>query len=273
MAVMGDVGDMSHAVALPYVEPGGASRPRIIVALTMMDGRLVRTRAFKSPIYVGDPINAVKIFSDKGADELVLLEIGRKPFDAAREDFIRKIASEAMMPISFGGGIRTIDQVRAVIRCGFEKVVLNSALHDDLSLATAAASEFGAQAIVGSIEVGETWLRGRHVRTHCGRKAIRFQPEQWAMRCAEAGCGELLITSIRADGSMRGYDLDVIGAVSRAVPVPVVALGGAGSQEHLAAAIRAGASAVAAGSMFVLHGPRRAVLITYPEGLGEHVSI
>jgi cyclase len=273
MADMGDAVVMIPAAALPYVEPVVAPRPRIIVALTMMDGRLVRTRGFKSPVYVGDPINAVKIFSDKGADELVLLEISRKPFDAARADLIQKIASEAMMPISFGGGVRTIDQVRTVIRCGFEKVVLNSALHADLNLATAAASEFGAQAVVGSIEVGDSWFRGRHVRTNCGKRAMRLQPEKWAQRCAEAGCGELLLTSIRADGSMLGYDLDVIRAVSRAVPVPVVALGGAGSQEHLEAAIRAGASAVAAGSMFIFHGPRRAVLITYPDGLGEQGSL
>jgi cyclase len=230
-----------------------------------MNGRLVRTRQFGKPVYVGDPINAVKIFSDKGADELVLLEIGGRPLDDHREAAIRDIASEALMPISYGGGIRTLDHVRAVIRCGFEKVILNTALHENLSLATKSAAEYGAQAVVGAIEVKTNWLRGKHVRTNCGRRSTRVPVVEWAQRCVDAGCGELLLTSIDADGSMAGYDLPLVSEVAAAVPVPVIALGGAGNASHLQTAIGAGASAVAAGSMFVLHGPRRAVLITYPE--------
>lgn len=252
---------------LPYVEPPAPSRPRVIVALTMLDGRLVRTRRYRNPTYVGDPINAVKIFSDKGADELVLLEIGSAPFDAGREASIRNIASEAMMPISYGGGVRNIEHVRAVIRCGFEKVVINSALHDNLGLASRAASEFGSQAVVGSIEVDSSWLRGRHVRTSCGRRAVRTLLPDWARRCEEAGCGELMVTSISRDGMMCGYELDALREASEAVSVPVIALGGAGRAEHFSQAIDVGASAVAAGSMFVFHGPRRAVLINYPEHL------
>lgn len=259
-------GGMTHH-PVPYVEPQGPPRPRVIVALTMLDGRLVRTRRFRDPTYVGDPINAVKIFSDKGADELVLLEIGSSPFDADREAAIRDIASEAMMPISYGGGIRSIDHVRSVIRCGFEKVVINSALHVDLGLATRAAAEFGSQAVVGSIEIGSGWLRGRHVRTCCGRRAARTTLTDWARRCEQAGCGELLVTSIAADGLMSGYDLKALSDASQAVTVPIIALGGAGRAEHFSEAITAGASAVAAGSMFVFHGPRRAVLINYPEHL------
>ena len=249
----------------PYLQPTALARPRVIVALTTLNGRLVRTRQFSKPMYVGDPINAVKIFSDKGADELVLLEIGGKPLDGPREAAIRDIASEALMPISYGGGIRTVEHVRAVIRCGFEKVILNTVLHENLGLATQSAAEFGAQAVVGAIEVKTTWLRGKHVRTCCGRRSTRIPVVEWARRCVDAGCGELLVTSIDADGSMGGYDLALVSEVAAAVSVPVIALGGAGNAGHLQAAIAAGASAVAAGSMFVLHGPRRAVLITYPE--------
>jgi cyclase len=248
-----------------YIEPLSVQRPRVIVALTMLDGRLVRTRRFRNPTYVGDPINAVSIFSEKGADEIALLEVSGRPFDRRRELMIRDIAAESLVPISYGGGVSTLQEFRCVIRCGFEKVILNSALHDNLDLATHAASEFGAQAVVGSIEVATTWLRGRHVRTRCGRRASGVPLAEWAQRCERAGCGELLLTSIDADGSMAGYDLEMVSAVAAAVSIPVIALGGAGSRDHLARAVESGASAVAAGSMFVFRGPRRAVLLTYPE--------
>lgn len=263
---------MNGARELPYVEPASQSPSRVIVALTMLNGGLVRTRRFRAPIYVGDPINAVKIFADKGADEIVLLEIGDRPFDIRRESSIGDIASEASMPISYGGGIRTIEQVRAVIRRGFEKVVLNSALHEDVTIATRAASEFGSQAIVGSIEIGSGMLRGRHVRTNCGRRATRRTPTDWARCCEAAGCGELLVTSVERDGMMGGYDLETIAAMASAVSIPVIPLGGAGTLDHLRAGLAAGASAVAAGSMFVFHGPRRAVLINYPDSIAVACS-
>ncbi|MFO0961568.1 MAG: HisA/HisF-related TIM barrel protein [Phycisphaerales bacterium] len=247
-----------------YFQPCAEPMPRVIAALTMLDGRLVRTVRFKNPSYVGDPINAVKIFNDKGTDELVLLEIGGKPFDASRLPALREIAAEAFMPISYGGGVRDIEHVRAVIRSGFEKVVLNTAMHDNPTLADEAGREFGAQAVVGSIEVGSGMLRGVHVRTECGRRATRHRPVDWARRCEELGCGELLVTFVDRDGTMSGYDLDLVREISDAVSVPVIPLGGAGTIEHLQQGIAAGASAVAAGSMFVYWGPRRAVLINYP---------
>lgn len=247
-----------------YFQRVAGPMPRVIVALTMQDGRLVRTRRFKKPSYVGDPINAVKLFNDKGVDELVLLEIGDKPFDASRVDFIRSIASEAFMPIAYGGGVRTIDHVRAVIRCGFEKVVMNTALHKTPGIAAQAAAEFGAQAVVASIETGTGLLGGVRVMTESGRTATKLKPVDWARRCEELGCGELILTSIDRDGSMEGYDLETLRAVASALTIPVIALGGAGTEAHLREAIAAGASAVAAGSMFVYYGPHRAVLINYP---------
>lgn len=250
---------------LPYIEPSVIERPRVIVVLTMLDGNLVRTRRFQNPTYIGDPINAVKIFSDKGADELVLLEISGRQFNSQRETLIRDIASEALMPISYGGGIRNLQQIRSVIRCGFEKVVLNTALHENLSLASSAAEEFGSQAIIGSLEIGSGWFRKEELRTQCGKNLIDLRPVEWAKRCEQAGCGELLVTSIDKDGSMLGYDIESLKKVVEAVKIPVIAMGGAGSIKDFGLAIKAGASAVAAGSMFVFHGTRRAVLITYPQ--------
>jgi cyclase len=238
--------------------------PRVIAALTMLNGRLVRTVKFKKPAYVGDPINAVKIFNDKGTDELVLLEIGATPFDEKRVQFIHKIASEAFMPISYGGGVRDISQVRTVIRSGFEKVVLNTALHESPGIAAEAAREFGAQAVVASIEVAKGFIGGKKVRTACGRRTTKWTPVDWAKKCEELGCGEILLASIDRDGTMSGYDVDLLKEVSSKVSVPVIALGGAGTVDHLREGIAAGASAVAAGSMFVYYGPRRAVLINYP---------
>ena len=249
----------------PFVQPLGAPMRRIIVALTMRDGRLVRTTRFRKPAYVGDPIVAVKIFNDKGTDELILLEIGDKPLDDARISELRDIATEAFMPISYGGGIRTIEHVRAIIRSGFEKVVLNTALHQTPGIAMEAAREFGAQAVVASIEVGKGLWGGVRVRTECGRRKTAWKPVDWARRCEELGCGEIVVTFIDRDGTMSGYDLELLSAIAAAVRVPVIPMGGAGSVEHLRQGIDAGASAVAAGSMFVYYGPRRAVLINYPD--------
>lgn len=261
---MGSIGGRRR-VSGRYFQRVAGPMPRVIVALTMQDGRLVRTRRFKKPSYVGDPINAVKVFNDKGVDELVLLEIGDKPFDESRIQFLRSIASEAFMPIAYGGGVRTIEHVRAVIRCGFEKVVMNTALHRTPEVAAEAGREFGAQAVIASMEIGSGMLGGVKVMTECGRTATKWKPVEWAKKCEEFGCGELLVTSIDRDGSMEGYDLEVLRSVAAVVTIPVIALGGAGTVEHLRAGIAAGASAVAAGSMFVYYGPHRAVLINYPD--------
>jgi cyclase len=254
-------------MTVPYFEQEHGARPRIIVALTMENGRLVRTRQFRQPIYVGDPINAVKIFSDKGADELVLLEIGGRGFGPEETRQIREIASEAFMPISFGGGIRSLQEVRQLFQLGYEKVVLNTALHENPALAAEAAAEFGSQAVVASMEVARTRWQGPRVFYGSAKKKTSHQPRDWARRCEDAGCGELIVNSIDRDGSMQGYDLELLKEVAQAVSIPVIALGGAGSGSHFREGLVAGASAVAAGSMFVFHGPRRAVLITYPQNL------
>ena len=248
-----------------YLEENCQCRPRKIVVLTLLQGRLVRTIRFENPKYLGDPINAVRIFNNKGIDEMVLLEIdGAKQSKRNVSDII-KIATEAFFPLSFGGGIQTMTDVHQVFQMGFEKVILNSALHENSLLAGQVAAEYGSQAVVAAMEVFSTLWRGKRVSYASGKKRTRYAPKDWARRCEDYGCGELIVNSIERDGCMEGYDLEILHEISQAVSIPVIPLGGAGSVEHLRAGLSAGASAVAAGSMFVLHGPRRAVLITYPE--------
>lgn len=240
-------------------------RARVIPCLLLSGGRLVKTVRFKQPTYVGDPINAVKIFNDREVDELAILDITATP---ERRDppfeHLKEIAGECFMPLSYGGGIRTIEQARRLFGLGVEKVLINTAAADNPSLLTAIADEYGSQAVIAGIDVKKDWLGRTRVFNSAGGNNTGREPVAYARAMAEAGAGEILLNSIERDGTMSGYDLDLITQVSRAVSIPLVACGGAGSIEHLAAAINAGASAVAAGSLFVFAGPRRAVLINYP---------
>jgi cyclase len=231
----------------------------------MQGSGLVKTRNFKKPVYVGDPINAVKIFNGKEVDELVILDIGATPQrrapDVAR---LRDIASEAFMPLCYGGGISTFSQAVSVFSAGFEKVAINTASFSNLGLMTEIASHYGSQSVVAGIDVKKDWLGRARVVARCGYQATGHGPVDWARRVVDAGAGEVLLNSVDRDGCREGYDLRLVREVSDAVRVPVVACGGAGNMEHLAEALRSGASAVAAGSMFVFCGARTAVLISYP---------
>jgi len=244
-------------------------RARIIPCLLLRGNGLVKTRRFKDPVYVGDPVNAVRIFSEKGADELVVLDI-----DASREGrepnygLVAEIAGECFMPVAYGGGISTLQQVRRLIRCGIEKVVINSAAVDSTAIVREAADVFGSQAVVGAIDVRRSLLGAYGVFSRSGTRDAKRRPEDHAAALVEAGAGEIFLNDIDNDGQMRGYDLALIRRVSARVSVPVVACGGAGTPEHLKQALsEGGASAVAAGSMFVFQGRRRAVLINYPSDL------
>jgi cyclase len=239
-------------------------RSRVIPVLLLSGHGLVKTQKFKDPVYIGDPVNAVRIFSEKEADELVLLDIGaslekREP----NYELIAEIGGECLMPMAYGGGITSLDQVRKLIRSGVEKVIINSFAATDPGLITEAAKVFGSQAVVGGIDVRRTLLQGMRVLTHSGSVDSRNDPVTQARRLVGAGAGEILLNSIDRDGTMTGYDLPLVKAIADAVDVPVVACGGAGTPQHLAEAIGAGASAAAAGSMFVFHGKKRAVLINY----------
>lgn len=241
--------------------------PRVVPVLQIDEhGWLVKTRQYRSPQYLGDPINAVKIFNEKRVDELVVIDIaasrsGREP----AYDVLADIASEAFMPVAYGGGLRSVDQAGRVVNLGIEKVIINSVLFTDPAAVEMMAAELGSQSVVASIDV-RRGTNGALVTT--SSSATRDEPERadaLAVRAVSMGAGEILVSATDREGTRHGYDLDAIRVVSSAVRVPVIALGGAAGIEDFADGLTAGASAVAAGSQFVFYGRREAVLITYPE--------
>ncbi len=240
-------------------------RPRVIPCLLLKNGGLVKTVKFKDPTYLGDPINIVRIFNDKEVDELIFLDIlatveNRRP----NFELLSKITSECFMPLGYGGGIQSLKDVKELLALGVEKVVLNTSAVENPSLIRESAQYAGSQAVVISIDVKRTLFGRYEVFTRGGRKGTGLDPVQFAVEMEKRGAGELFVNSIDRDGTMQGYDIDLIQRVSESVTVPVIACGGAGNVRHLAEAIRVGASAVAAGSMFVFQGPLRGVLISYP---------
>ncbi|WP_306048630.1 AglZ/HisF2 family acetamidino modification protein [Oceaniradius stylonematis] len=241
-------------------------RPRVIPCLLLRGFGLVKTRKFKDPVYVGDPVNAVRIFSEKEADELMLLDIdASKEGRAPNFELIEEIAGECLMPIGYGGGITEFDQVRRLIRSGVEKVVINSAAAlGNMDVITKAAGAFGSQAVVGGVDTRKTLLKGYRVMAKSASEETGLKLENHLKALVAAGAGEILLNNIDTDGTMAGFDLSLVRRAAAAVEVPVVACGGAGSIEHLSQAVReGGATAVSAGSLFVFHGKHRAVLINY----------
>ncbi|HWR53203.1 MAG TPA: AglZ/HisF2 family acetamidino modification protein [Bryobacteraceae bacterium] len=240
-------------------------RTRVIPCLLLRDGGLVKTVRFKDATYVGDPINAVRIFNEKEVDELAFLDIGATPSGAGPNfELLADIASEAFIPFGYGGGITTIEQVRRLFSLGVEKVILNTAAARTPALVEEAAAAAGSSSVVVSVDVRRNWRGKPTVMINGGRDGIDREPIEYAREMERRGAGEILLNSIDRDGTQAGYDLDLIHAVADAVSVPVVAAGGAGNLTHFREAVDAGASAVAAGSLFVFHGKHRAVLITYP---------
>jgi len=240
-------------------------RTRVIPCLLLKGRGLVKTVKFKNPKYLGDPINVVKIFNDKEVDELVFLDITatvenkRPPFS-----LLENIASECFMPLGYGGGIRTLDDVKTILGLGIEKIAINTYAVENPSFVTEAADFAGSQSVVVSIDVKKNSLGKYEVFTHGGRKATGLDPVKFAVEMEKIGAGELFLNSIDRDGTMQGYDLDLIKRVTGAVNIPVVACGGAGKVQDLADAVKkGGASAAAAGSIFVFQGPHWAVLISY----------
>ena len=241
-------------------------RPRVIPCLLLKNTGLVKTVKFKEPRYIGDPINAVRIFNAKETDELIFLDINAtKEKRKISLELLAKIADEAYMPFSAGGGINSLDDIKNLINIGVEKVVINSFAIENPTFIKSAADTFGSSTIIISIDVKKKMFGGYEVYSHGGSKSTGSDPVKFAVICAEQGAGEIIITSIDRDGMMEGYDIDLIKNVSSAVDIPVIASGGAGKLADLTLAYYKGnASAVSAGSMFVYHGPRRAVLINYP---------
>jgi imidazole glycerol-phosphate synthase subunit HisF len=239
--------------------------PRVIPCLLIDDQRLVKTVAFKDPKYVGDPLNAVRILNEKQVDELVFLDIGARRKSLEPDlGLIESIARECFMPFAYGGGIRSMAHIRRILSLGAEKVVLNTAALQQPDLVREAAREFGSQSVVVSMDVGRNWLGAWRLLDGVQAKLTGRDPLAHAREMVALGAGEIFVNDVDHDGKRQGYDLKLVAALAGAVQVPVVACGGAGTLLDMRAAIEAGAAAAAAGSMFVLYGKHRAVLITYP---------
>ncbi len=241
-------------------------KTRVIPCLLLKDGGLVKTVKFKHPSYVGDPINAVKIYNEKEVDELLFVDImatveGRRP----PLKTIAEIATECFMPFGYGGGIRRIEEMKEIFRLGVEKVAINSYAVENPDFIAKASELFGSQSIIVSIDAKKNWLGRYEVCIHGGRRSTGLDPVRFAAVMEKKGAGELLINSIDRDGTMDGYDIGLIRNITQAVTIPVIACGGAGTVEDFSEAVKkGGASAVAAGSKVVYQGRNRAVLINFP---------
>ncbi len=241
-------------------------RIRVIPTL-LLDGKaLVKTSKFSHPIYIGDPINAVRIFNEKEVDELILCDITatiqKRPPDF---DLIESIVSESFMPICYGGGINKIEHAEILFRLGVDKIAINSAAVEDIYFLQELASRYGNQSIVVSIDYKKTVWGAQKVFIHSGKKNTGLDPIELAQKLELAGAGEIYLTSVDREGSMQGYDLEMLKLMSDATGIPIIANGGAGQLIHFREAIDAGASAVTAGSMFVFHGKLKGILINYPD--------
>lgn len=239
--------------------------PRVIPVLVVSDGYLVKPIKFSGERYIGDPINAVRIFNEKQVDELVVVDIdATSKGRGVNYSLIEDIASEAFMPVGYGGGITTAAEAKRIIGIGIEKAILNTAAERTPEVITEISQALGSSSTVVSIDVKRKLTGGYDTYVSRGSKKTGRSPVEAAIRAQEYGAGEIILSSIDRESTFSGYDTKLITSVAEAVSVPVIALGGASGISDLREALEAGASAVAAGSMFVLNGKHRAVLITYP---------
>lgn len=248
-------------------------RPRVIPVLLLKGGLLYKPKQFSAPKYVGDPRVAVKIFNDKGADELALLDMAATP--ERREPnvaLIEEIVSESLMPVAYGGGIRSYEQAARILELGVEKVILNTALIVLPELSERIAAVFGSQSVIGCLDCRKSFLGGYSAYIEAGQRRTGQKPEALARSIVARGVGEIIVQSVDREGTGSGYDTALIRRVAEAVDVPVIALGGAKTPADFRRATDAGAAAAAAGSMFVFNGPHRAVLVTYPTDAQLHAA-
>lgn len=234
--------------------------------LLLRGSGLVKGNKFKDHKYVGDPINAVKIFNDKEVDELVFLDIEATEKNTGPNfELLEDIATEAFIPFAYGGGITTKAQVARLFKLGVEKVIINTAAYETPQLIQELSAEFGAQSVVVCMDVKKSFWGKQEVLVRNGKVKTKLSPIDYAKRMQDLGAGELIVSSIDKDGSNSGYDIDLLKSITDQVSIPVVALGGARSLEDFKQAVSmANVSAVAAGDMFVFNGKHKAVLITYP---------
>ncbi|WP_029294748.1 AglZ/HisF2 family acetamidino modification protein [Chryseobacterium hispalense] len=241
-------------------------RPRIIPSLLIQDNGLVKTVNFKNPKYVGDPINAVRIFNEKEVDELAIFDIdatikGLEP----NYSLIERIANQSRMPLCYGGGVKTVEQAQKIFGLGIEKIALSSAVLQNPQLITQIAERVGSQSVIVVLDVKKKLFGGYEVYTHNGKKSTGINPFKFAEEAQKLGAGEIIINSIDQDGVMKGYDIALIDKIREKISLPLTVLGGAGSLNDIKQVIdRHGIIGVAAGSLFVFKGVYKAVLINYP---------
>ncbi|OZA42194.1 MAG: imidazole glycerol phosphate synthase subunit HisF [Polynucleobacter sp. 17-46-58] len=242
-------------------------RTRVIPALLLRNESLVKTVRFGKFTYVGDPANTVRIFNELEVDELLFLDITASSENRSPNlKVLADIADECFMPLAYGGGIRSLDQAKAVFDIGFEKVSINTKATDNPALIGEIASHYGSQAVIASIDVKRDLFGRQTVRTLGGRRNTRRDPVAWAVEVEKMGAGEILLTSIDREGTWEGFDLELVKRVTEAVSIPVIAHGGAGTAEHIKQVVQqASASAVALGSMVVFQKRGMGVLINFPD--------
>jgi len=239
---------------------------RVIPCLQLKGDGLVKTEKFRNPRYVGDPINAVKIFNTKEVDELIFLDImASKLGHAPNYEMIANIASECFMPFCYGGGIRSVEEAKRILNIGAEKVSVNATALRDAGFIRELSKQVGSQSVVISMDVKRTLLGRYELFDHRINKPFRSDPVRYAKEMEKSGAGEILVNSVDRDGMVTGFDLKLVKMIADQVSIPVIACGGAGDLSHFKQAVESGASAVAAGSMFVFIGKHKAVLINYPE--------
>jgi cyclase len=238
---------------------------RVIPCLLLQNGGLVKTRRFANPVYVGDPINAIRIFNEKEVDELIVLDIQASRGNAEPDfDLIAQFAGECFMPLCYGGGVRTLEHAGRLFELGVEKICLQTAAIQDMRLVREIANRFGSQSVLFSLDIKRNWLGRPRPWVASRRRVDRRTWQQLLREAVQAGAGEVVLNATDRDGMMRGVDEALIREAASMVGVPVIAIGGVGSLDDIRRAVQAGASAVSAGAFFVFHGPHRAVLITYP---------
>jgi cyclase len=240
---------------------------RVIPCLLLKNGSLVKTTKFKDPSYIGDPINAIRIFNEKEVDELIFLDITatleQKP---PQYKILSDIASECFMPVTYGGGVRDLETIRQILSQGIEKVAINSFAVENPDFIRMASEKFGSSTIVVSIDVRKNVFGRDEIFIHGGRQQTGLDPVDFAVMMETMGAGEILLTAIERDGTQVGYDIELVKNVTNAVGVPVIACGGAGKLDDFRIVVKeGGASACAAGSMIVYYGRNKAVLINFPE--------
>jgi cyclase len=247
-------------------------RPRIIPSLLIRDKGLVKTLNFKSSKYIGDPINAVRIFNEKEVDELAIFDIDATVHNKEPDYLlIEKLANQSRMPLCYGGGVKTIEQAQRIFGLGIEKIALSSAAIQHPGLVTKIAERVGSQSVIVVLDVKKKLFGGYELYTHNGNNSTGINPIKFIKELELAGVGEIIINSIDKDGTMQGYDFALIDKITEVVNMPLTVLGGAGSLDDIQKVIeRYGVIGVAAGSLFVFQGPYKAVLINYPNQIQKN---